>query len=535
MKAKDDIVSQRKAYAASFYLFLEKVITPYYSVERNILTERIHKDICDFLQFSRGDGSTRSSNISSIPMKSSRGKKVRKRRKLLLVPRDSLKTTIVIAYVLWRLVHNPKLKVNLSGFNTDRVQSMLLETMGHIERNKLLKKIYGNFCSAKHDGGIWKQTKIQLYDPYRKEVVPWQNVASVTISGLRAGKTGNHVDISCVDDSVCDRNISTDEQLQAPLTHFKYLQPITRSEIIVTGTRYDFRDAYQHLMKQGNYDVYLRSAYEVDGSPWFPEHLDEDYLDSESVSMGPYLFACQYMNNPVHPDEAVFMTAWIDGCLVDRSEIPKKLRVFVYVDPAFGIKPTNNSTAILVVGMDTTGTLWVLQDTKVKMKPDDTVHTMLAHHKEYHAEVLRCEAQVAAVFIEPVLRRMAADLKMEVLYEGYIQSTQKSKPARISALYRLIQTSRIKIPTDCYNLISELTRYQNRKNEEDDLLDVLARAADDLFEPEEDKEPTAEDIVQAKIDFGARQRISHDPVQKGGGIMRLKNSFRSRPCRVSAP
>jgi predicted phage terminase large subunit-like protein len=458
----------------------------------DLLRDDPHYDICKFIAEGRGNGSWRTSNIVNIPLKSRPAKPPPKKFRALFVPRNSFKTTIgVISYVIWRLAYDKSLRINLTGYNTDRVAKNMTEIRWHFECNEKLAALYGNMYGKPH-GGKWTEYDLQLYDPDAGALVKYQNVGNFSCGGLKSGATGAHYDIAIVDDSVCWLNISNAEQLEGPTQHVRMLSPMIDpgGELDIIGTRYDFQDAYQKMIDNLGFDVYLRSARNEDGSLWFPERLSEEYLESERLFMGDYLFSCQYLNEPISAEDQKFKEKWIELCTVKPGTAPGgECDTREYVDPAATDHNKSDDSAILVASLDQGGDLWVRQATTRKMSDEKMIGSMLDHYEAYGATALKCEAVSGFKLIEPVLRRMADDRGTRVMFEQYEPGTKRSKTARIRSLFPLFQSGRIRIPEDQYDLLSEVRRYCGRQKDKDNLLDTLSMAAEDLMVIPAKKEP----------------------------------------------
>jgi len=461
----------------AFYAFVTEVL------DYVLLREEPHREVCDFISDSPGNGTVRTSNLTTMPLKARMAGKPDRKRKGLFMPRDSFKTTIaVVAYPIWRLVYDPTLRINISGYNVPRVRSNLTEIKSHFEDNPKIKAIFGDFCSKKKNGK-WSAEEIQLFNPETKRLVPYRNIGQISISGLQSGYTGAHFDMAIVDDAVSERNVDTLAQLEKPTTHIRFLEPKVApgGEILVVGTRYDYKDAYARVIKDELFDIYLRSAINPDNSLWFEQRLDRQYLKAVEMRLDTYIFSCQYLMEPVSAKEQIFQEEWIKACIVPSGVSPEgELDTREYVDPAATDNKRSDKAAILVASKDSNGDLWVRQATSQKMKDEVMINSMLSHYEVYKANVLKCESVVAFGLIEPLLLRIANDRAMRVNYVAWHPGTKKSKGMRIRSLFILFQTGRIKIPEDHYDLISQVRRYCGKDTDEDDLLDTLSMAAEDL-------------------------------------------------------
>src|SRR6266513_5692666 len=59
------------------------------------------------------------------------------------------------------------------------------------------------------------------------------------------------------------------------------------------------------------WQVMKRSAYNEDGSLWFPTRLTEQWLLDQKAELKPYLFASQYLNEYISSEDRRFRPEWI--------------------------------------------------------------------------------------------------------------------------------------------------------------------------------------------------------------------------------
>ena len=335
----DDLRFQRllQFYLTHFYEFVREVLG------YDDLREQPHREICDFVSRTRGDGRSRTSNVSGMQLSCARrdNNKVLCRRLGVFVPRDSFKTTIVgVSYPIWRWTQTPRLKVLLASAVIGKAREIMQEIISQLEDNIVLRHMFGNMALAKSDNSkAWSRDQIQLFDPASRQFVPFRNMYSCLAVGMEGSYTGKHPGLVIADDLVTRKNVASPDQLQKPKDFLKDIEPTmgAGSELIVSGTRYDFNDAYQGILDRGNYDVIYRSAVDEHRQLWFPDRLNWDYLHSKEVEMGPYDYSCQYLMVPINPKNCNFKDEWIAQAKYRSGTLEvNKLRIVVVVDPAAG-------------------------------------------------------------------------------------------------------------------------------------------------------------------------------------------------------
>lgn len=157
------------------------------------------------------------------------------RRKLLCLPRGSFKSTLgVICYSIFKLINSPNLRILIDSELYTNSSNFLREIKSHME-SELFISLYGDLKS----GSTWNDGEIIINTRtvHRKE-------ASITCSGIGAGKTGQHYDLIIGDDYNSIKNSYTPENRQKVIDHYRLNQSILEpeGEYVVIGTRYADND-----------------------------------------------------------------------------------------------------------------------------------------------------------------------------------------------------------------------------------------------------------------------------------------------------
>ena len=194
------IETERDQYKSSLYLFAK------YCLGYLDLTEDTHLPMAEALQ-------------------------AQTKRKLICVPRGCFKSSLsTIAYPMWLLLHNPDLTIMIDGELYTNSKNFLREIKAHYESNSKFKKIFGELR-----GDLWNEGEIIIKGRTRpiKE-------ASITCSGIGAGKTGNHMDVIVADDLSSYNNTKNPDLAAKTIEHYRLYTSILNpgGTIVVIGTRY---------------------------------------------------------------------------------------------------------------------------------------------------------------------------------------------------------------------------------------------------------------------------------------------------------
>ena len=151
-------------------------------------------------------------------------------RKLICVPRGCFKSSVaVVSYSIWLLLNHPNLRILLDSEKYENSKNFIREIKGKLKDDRVTK-VFGELEGEKWgEGEITVRTRTQIY----KE-------ASITASGIGAGKTGQHYDVIIHDDMNSKDNSQTPESRQKIIDHYRMNTSILEPNgiMVVIGTRY---------------------------------------------------------------------------------------------------------------------------------------------------------------------------------------------------------------------------------------------------------------------------------------------------------
>lgn len=156
------------------------------------------------------------------------------RRKLIVMPRGTFKSSICsVAYPIWLLLRNPDLRILIDSELYTNSKNFLREISGHL-LGREVPPLFGDFR-----GSTWNEGEMLIAQ--RAKIA---KEASLTASGIGAGKTSQHFDVIICDDLNSPDNSSTIEMRQKVVAHYRYNQAILEPEgtLVVVGTRYSADD-----------------------------------------------------------------------------------------------------------------------------------------------------------------------------------------------------------------------------------------------------------------------------------------------------
>lgn len=449
--------------------YFDKMILNY-----NDLAENVHLELCEFI-----DERYIEPNENVI-----------KPFKLMLLPRGSFKSSAVtVGFVVYSIINNPDIRILIANEKLDNAKRFLSEIKGHFEANQKITNYYGNYVSKfgwREDSIVVSQRTKNLKEP------------TVSCAGVEVVKVGMHYDLIIMDDLVSDLNTGTREQMDKVKDFYRLalslLEP--NGKIIVIGTRWHYDDLYAHLMENEShrFNKYIRGAYNPDGSLWFPQRLTKEFLDDQRLSQRGYIFACQYLNNPIDDEEAIFKKSWIkyfslrtDGTLVPQEEQETHLdkakktkykinecNVFIHIDPATSEQKWSDYTGIVVTAVDPEENVYVLEAERKKIILPDLIKHIFKLYDKYSPNVRKIlieEQATLSIIKYPLFEEQKKRGKFLPIHE-ITHMWKIKKEDRIASMQQRFQFGTIFINVNTPDIEDELLRFP--KGQHDDIIDALS-------------------------------------------------------------
>jgi phage terminase large subunit-like protein len=207
--------------------------------------------------------------------------------------------------------------------------------------------------------------------------------ATVEAWGLVDGQpTSKHYDKLVYDDVVTDKSVTTPEMMAktTDALALSYNLGARNGVRRFIGTRYHFNDTYGTMIERGTVRVRKYPATEdgtTDGEPVF---LTREKLAEKRRDFGPYVFACQMLQDPTADETQGFREEWL------RYYTPTShagMNVYILVDPASAKKKTSDYTAAWVVGLAADSNIYVLDMVRDRLSLTQRADLMFAWHKRW--------------------------------------------------------------------------------------------------------------------------------------------------------
>ena len=422
-RAKEDLV------------FFARLVNPGY------MYGQIHLDIFKWLEdyslYGRGEGLTAN--------------------KLVMLPRAHLKSHIVATWAAWLITRHPEVTI-LYVSATAGLAETQLSAIKNIMTSHTFMRYFPEYVHAQEGKRTrWNTTTITVDHAQRlREGI---RDATIETAGLTTNTTGWHADVIIADDLVVPENAYTEDGREGVVRKTSQFTSIRNAGgfTLACGTRYHPNDIYATWRTQ-EYEVYddedqvigRKNVWEI------VEHAVEDnglYLwprmvrpsDKKAFGFGAQVlsrikaeyedrtqFYAQYYNNPNDPGSNRISREKFQ--YYDKKYLSqkggywyfrdKRLNVYAAIDFAFSTSKAADDTAIVVIGIDSDGIIYILD---IDVFKTDRISTYFEHitllHSKWEFSKLRAETTVAQAII-------VRDLKDKMREQGLTMSIDEFRPSR---------------------------------------------------------------------------------------------------------
>jgi predicted phage terminase large subunit-like protein len=273
-------------------------------------------------------------------------------------------------------------------------------------------------------------------------------------------------------------------------------------QLIIIGTRWHDDDLYGLVMDKNNpqageFDVFKKQAitdmklghedgghYKVEeGNILWPEKYSKKSLSVLLNEKGLYEFSCQYQNEPVDDENAVFHRQWFKE--YDPTDMKdRKLMRFTAIDPAISLKERADFTAIVTIGVDIFGKVFVLEVKRDRMTEEQMIEELFLTNELFHPQSICIETVAFQKTLQHYILKEVKRRGRSLPLNEVMPESDESKEKRIRLLQPMYMRGDVfhsKGVANIEYLEDELLRFPKGKH--DDLADALAYAVRTSFKP----------------------------------------------------
>ena len=408
-----------------------------------------------------------------------------KQFKLMLMPRDHLKTTCIsIGGTVQRVVKNKESRQLLANESATNTERWLMAIKQHAEKNRVFRALYSDIIPKDTRKGRWNNSEL---DFNRDGSYPEPTIDSIGMTGAVTSRHYTHI---TYDDPISEEAVKSEKVMTDTIARMSgaldLLVNAEKDTIWLVGTRWALWDVYSVWMDLfgGKLGRLVRSIIEQDEIIW-PERFTADGIALKRQLLGEYKFSCLQMNNPRNPelqdlnvddfrfwawdgDNAVILYGR-NGEEIDRWRLDQ-LDITTTVDLAPAEKATSDRNAIATVGCSPKNQAIVLDAWGKRCTPLEVIKHLFWLSKRFHPRAFGIEDHGYQKALKYIVRQMAAD-------EGIYLNVVPVKPGgagkpHIRGLQPLMATGRLYVHPTHHLLRNEAADYP--LGEHDDILDALA-------------------------------------------------------------
>lgn len=396
--------------------------------------------------------------------------------KLFLIPRDHLKSSIITkGGAIMRMLENPDIRILIANNTWDNSRKFLDSIRAYLAPGSILSIFFGNFQTDR-----WNRDEIIIRQ--RKQILDAPTIAT---TGLEKEQTSQHYDLIIADDLVARENSATPEQRSKVKDYINSLMALLEpnGELWVVGTRWSEDDAYGDLLEEGIWDPLVRSAYasEDRSAPLFPEKFSLEKLQFLRQKLGPYLFSCWYLNDPIAQEAADFKRESIK--FYDPTT-PHPSSLYLTIDPAVSLGRDADYTAMVVAGQFMDRRIRVVDRVHARMVPSDLVDRVFDLVKKWRLHRVGIETFAFQKTLKYEIQRQQRErglfFSIDELGKRHTGRGEPvlSKEARVRRLQPYFEQGLVELRSDMADLVDELLAFPRGKH--DDLIDALSYQLDYL-------------------------------------------------------
>jgi len=472
---KERIQEMHDECKASLYVFAQTICG------FDKFTKGLHKPMCDFMQHNEA------------------------LRKMLLVPRDHYKSSVVQAYILWRLVNDPEERILIVGDTGGTAEKKLIKIRDFLEYSTMLRAVFPKLIPPDTSKVKWSATEVTVN---RKGI---HQEPSITAQGVSGARAGAHYTLIICDD------IATKEAKDQPATMKKTIEWMDGSEallemaythqIFVIGTPWAHDDVYEHVRKawgggriledgQSLFAEFNRGFFGDDKEPIFPElyggRANAMDFAQRMAETNPYLWSSNFLLKPAMPnvdfdeEQLQYYVKSSDGQyvlikgegVVEPTIIPiSTLQKYITCDPAFKKDMSANKAAINLSGAAPDGNIFILESIGIRGGADkiiERIYELLVEHPDVRKVGVELVSQQQG-FID-YLNKELRTRGIYIRAEGLPPGSKLSKEGRIRSLLQpYFAQRRVWVQVNQVGLLDEFRKFplSNVRDE----LDAMAYAA----------------------------------------------------------
>ena len=394
---------------------------------------------------------------------------------------------ITFAYTIMEILNDPELTFGIFSFNRPIAKQFLRQIKTEFETNELLKWAFDDILyeNPKSESLKWSEDEGIVV---KRKSNPKE--ATVEAWGLVDGQpTSKHFKRMVYDDVVTDSSVTTPEQIKKTTLAFSLSRNLVSmgAKTRVIGTRYNYFDTYDDLMKRGFKARRYQATKdgEIGGEPWM---LTREQVQTKLLEMGSATFSSQMMQEPRLEADAFFRP----DMLKRYVSAPPREQLNIYCASDFATGRGDDYTVHGVVGVDADDNIYVLDVWRSKSTSDVWIAKALDIAAEWKPQLWGMPNDLIYKSIAPALRKAMLERRVYFGIEEMTESGLGDKTKKARGIQARAGIGKLWLPapagTDGYtppdwlaDLDPELIMFPLGKHDDQvDVLSIVGRMLDDM-------------------------------------------------------
>lgn len=410
----------------------------------------------------------------------------REKKEMLFVGfRESSKSSIARAYLLWLILYKKADYILVVSYSLENAESNLASAIMALQNNPRILADFGQLSPKKttEDKGFNRISKFMTTTGVLLEATTTQQ----SPRGKLHPKSGTRPQFALLDDLETTKTVNSAVMTANTKGFIRELltaMDSTDGRVLYIANHISDLGVVQELIDNSDKMLYMNVPLIKDGQlTWPAKYTETDEPNKVTIqsikdlARDSITFDNEYLNLPMSEERRVFKRALFK--YVD--ELPNtRLSCFIAIDPAFTVKSTSDYTGIAIVWVDPQG-MWYVKAYRVKITAKELVDTIFNLYDEYKPEKIGIEeigfTEGLKPFLDEEMRRRQKHFTLTMLKHG-----GNKKEVRIRGLLPYFEAGTINLlKGECDALVDELIRFPQAQ--EDDVSDAMAYIPELAYTP----------------------------------------------------
>jgi phage terminase large subunit-like protein len=303
--------------------------------------------------------------------------------------REHFKSSIItFGLTIQDIISDPEITIGIFSINRPVAKKFLFQIKSELESNTALKELYPDVLWA---DPVKESPRWSLDEGIIVKRKGNPKEATLEANGLVDSlPTGRHYKIRVYDDIIDDKNVTNPDMILKSVQAWELSLNLGSTQISerygtydierYIGTRYHFNDPYAEIMRRKAAKVRCYPGT-IDGKEdGEPVLWDREFIRLKRQKMGPYIFNCQILQNPVADKAQGFKKEWLrfwDGNNLNN------LNFYIICDPASSKKKGSDYTVFWVIGVGSDRKKYQIDTARDRLNLKERTDMLFFLHEKY--------------------------------------------------------------------------------------------------------------------------------------------------------